>query len=103
MSVLAAPWLAILGCWLALPRSAGRRRRSRPLPALNARVTDLTGTLTPPSRGQLEQQHRRDRPQAGGADRHAAAADDRSRRASSSSASASPRPGRSGRKGATTA
>lgn len=44
-------WLALL--WLALPW-AGRAAEPLPLPALNARVTDLTGTLDATQRGRLE-------------------------------------------------
>jgi uncharacterized protein len=46
-------WLALL--WLLLP-GIGRAAEPVPLPALGARVTDLTGTLDATQRGRLEAQ-----------------------------------------------
>ncbi|BAO31372.1 TPM domain-containing protein [Sulfuritalea hydrogenivorans] len=46
-------WLALL--WLLLP-GIGRAAEPVPLPALSARVTDLTGTLDATQRGRLEAQ-----------------------------------------------
>lgn len=47
-------WLALL--WLALLPAAGRAAELVPLPALSARVTDLTATLDETQRGRLEAQ-----------------------------------------------
>ena len=54
MGLLRAALLALL--WLALLPATGRAAEPVPLPALNARVTDLTATLDATQRGRLEAQ-----------------------------------------------
>ena len=54
MGLLRAALLALL--WLALRPATGRAAEPVPLPALNARVTDLTATLDATQRGRLEAQ-----------------------------------------------
>jgi uncharacterized protein len=50
-------WPALLALlWLALLPASGWAAEPLPLPALNARVTDLTGTLDATQRGRLEAQ-----------------------------------------------
>ena len=54
MRLLRAALLTLL--WLALLPATGRAAEPVPLPALNARVTDLTATLDATQRGRLEAQ-----------------------------------------------
>jgi uncharacterized protein len=54
VGLLRAALLALL--WLALLPATGRAAEPVPLPALNARVTDLTATLDATQRGRLEAQ-----------------------------------------------
>jgi uncharacterized protein len=54
VGLLRAALLALL--WLALRPATGRAAEPVPLPALNARVTDLTATLDATQRGRLEAQ-----------------------------------------------
>jgi uncharacterized membrane protein YgcG len=79
----------------AVSPASGGRPRPVPLPALNARVTDLTNTLDATQRGRLEAQLAAIDRSGPRADRRAAAADHAARDHRSNSASGLPTPGRS--------